>query len=130
MKVYSAQTKKLVKAALIGPLAILPALFIYTVGDYIVNPKLYASADWSDIIFVYVLFGLFFSYLGTVLLGLPAGVILTKLNQFRILNLIFVSLILAVLISLYLGFTANKLLFFSYCSCFVAVGCWVVYQNG
>ena len=77
-------------ACLFGPLAIIPATIVYSLGYKLIEPA--ANEDQSGVMPLFILFGLIVAYPITLLVGLPVSILLQKLSRFNLMNLLLVTL--------------------------------------
>lgn len=120
MKTFTPDTRKLIVAALLGPLAIVPALLLvgaifmvrFPVGD-VVSGVLALS-----------MFGLVMAYPAVLVIGVPGVMLLRHFGRLSLLSLIGVALVLC----LFLPNDWGLVLLYCYCATAVALGCWWVYK--
>ena len=118
---------KLISAAAIGPLAIIPAMLL----AISVLRLIYPDAQ-TELLrqyhggLVVSFFGLFLSYGFTLLYGVPVYWLLNRLGKYKLFRVILASLVPALLFSLFNIEQWAYYLAMGYFSVFVATACWLI----
>jgi hypothetical protein len=118
---------RLVSAAAIGPLAIIPAMLLAISLSRFIYPE--AQTDLLRQYhggLVISFFGLFLSYGFTLLYGVPMYWLLNRLGKYNLLTVIFASLVPALLFGLFNHEQWPYYLGMAYFSVFVASACWLI----
>lgn len=118
---------RLVSAAAIGPLTVIPAMLLAITVLRLIYPD--AQADLLRQYhggLVVSFFGLFLSYGFTLLYGMPVYWLLNRLGRYNLFTVIFASLVPALLFSLFNREQWPYYLAMAYFSVFVATTCWLI----
>ena len=128
MKTFSELFRKNLLACLFGPLAIIPATIVYSLGYKLIEPA--ANEDQSGVMPLFILFGLIVAYPITLLVGLPVSILLQKLSRFNLMNLLLVTLFVVSGYALFVGGSFSGYLFILYFSVSVALASYYFYRVG
>lgn len=124
MKFFTAATMRNIVTLILGPLLMVPTvwmvLFISTVAT---GEKVFQGAMLG--LFIGIV-GLVFAYPATLLVGIPAFVILERCNRLSLLNISLVSGICAVIIAQVFPASILNTLLCIYSALSVSTGCWLV----
>ncbi|PCJ97581.1 MAG: hypothetical protein COA42_24515 [Alteromonadaceae bacterium] len=128
MKAFSQFTRKNVGAFFIGPLALIPAVFILLSLEIVFNNQA-SSTMWMGLFPLYAAIGLAIAYPATLFLGVPSVVVLKKHGRLTLTNLLLVGLVPISVATLFVSPTIYFWLFFASCSSSVIIGAWYVYKR-
>jgi hypothetical protein len=128
MNTFGEQFRKNLLACLMGPLAILPATVLYSLGYKLLEPA--ANEDQSGIVPLFILFGLLIAYPMTILVGLPISLLLQKIRRFNLFYLLSASCFVVAGYTLFMSGSFSSFLFTLYYSTSVALACYYFYRLG
>ena len=124
MNMLSIKTRKNILVFFVGPLALIPAVLIATLILLFFN----AGEDFLEGFasgLVVLFYGLvFIAYPATLILGIPAIIILEKTNKYGLVPLLIIGLLGAILITAMSAPSVVVLVAYSYCAISVSLGCW------
>jgi hypothetical protein len=127
MKTFSLFSRKIIVSVLLGPLTVIPAVFLLAYIEAIFS-KQSVQVALGELFPLYVLVGLTTSYISTLVVGLPTVFVLNKLKKLTLVN---VTLVWLVPLSVLCLFQAPSLIFwafFSFSAFSVTCGCWGLYK--
>ena len=127
MRAFGDLFRKNLLALLLGPLAVIPATIVYTLGFQFIDPA--ENQEQFGIAPLFILFGLIIAYPATLIIGLPASILLEKFNKFNLLNLLIVSFIVVSIYALIMEGSFFGYLFILYFAIWVACGSWFFYKS-
>lgn len=127
MESFSEFTRKNVAAVVLGPLALIPTLLLLAYVEVLFKNQS-AKVAFGELFPLYTAVGLPFTYLVTLIVGLPTVVILNKLNKLNLLNITLVWLIPLSIFSLFQNPAFIFWVFFTCCAFSVTLSCWGIHK--
>ena len=118
---------RLVSAAAIGPLTVIPAMLLAITVLRLIYPDAQAELlrQYHGGLVV-SFFGLFLSYGFTLLYGVPVYWLLNRFSKYNLFAVILASLVPALLLSIFNSEQWPYYLAMAYFSVFVAAACWLI----
>jgi len=129
------ETSRLLVSALVGPVAIVPACVLLELAATrlgfslvpLLNASVFGVRDFTPSLGFAFAALLFVFYPAVFLLGMPAALVLRRMDKPGISGLIGAPLLLAVLLALTREHPDVKIVF-AYCAIAVSAGCWGFYR--
>ncbi|WP_444884622.1 hypothetical protein [Microbulbifer sp. PSTR4-B] len=120
--------RKNIISVLVGPLAIIPAIFVMGLASHLFYPEESAVTDWKQVFNFYSVIALVIAYVLTAFLALPLVIALQKMHAFTLLNVLLVALGIAGLLCLASSSQLFAFLYFGFFTVSVALACWGVHR--
>ncbi len=129
MKKFSDTIIKNLASILVGPIAVVPAMFlILFIGD-VLKPDASSNIDWPQVLGVYGFVSAAIAYVVTLLFALPLMLLLQKFKAFNIFSVIASAVLISLVITLMTSGQFLTFLILSYFSVIVAVASWFVHKR-
>ncbi|MCC2608183.1 hypothetical protein [Planctobacterium marinum] len=132
MKTFSLTTRKNIRAVLIAPFSVFPAVFfLYLLLFFyaLATNEVVSSTDLVDVGVIVAFVGWIFAVVLTFIYGLPIALLLQRINKFKLSLLLPVSLFPTLTILLVTKAEFGVLFLYAYCSVIVAITYWFMFNK-
>jgi len=129
MKTFSDTARKNMVSILVGPIAVVPAMFLMLLVSAILNSDASANTDWSQVLSIYGIASVVIAYILTVIFALPLVLLLQKFKVFNFFSVIASAVLISLVITLMTSGQFLAFLILGYFSIIIAVACWFVHKR-
>tara|TARA_R110002124_G_scaffold124633_1_gene283690 strand:- start:84 stop:482 length:399 start_codon:yes stop_codon:yes gene_type:complete len=127
MKVFSTNLRKAIAATIISPLAVIPAILIFTLISWLFDSDFVAS-DFEELPVLFMII-LFLAYPLTAAIALPCTFLLLRFNLMKLTVILAIAVVAALIISLMFNLTFSGWGFYTYLTCSIAFLYWFVFTR-
>lgn len=127
MRLFSNAVRRNLATLIVGPLAMVPMVWLAVFISALATDE--PASQGAALGLFMALVGLVFAYPATLLIGIPAFIVLERLNKLNLLNLSLVGGISAVLFAQLLPASIVTVSLFIYSALSVSSGCWLVNRS-